>query len=150
LWLAARGWRVSAVDFSSAAMSHLRAMAEAAGPELDGRIERVVADLASFAPEPGGYDLVLSLYVHVAGSVEAMVQRLASGVAPAGTLLLVGHQPIDPASGAATLAAGQTQVSVEAAVRGLDPRHWSLAIAEERPRTHGAGVDAVICAQRMA
>lgn len=49
---------------------------------------------------------MVSLHVHVAGSVSETVQRLASGVAPGGTLLLVGHRPVDPQIGAATPAAG--------------------------------------------
>jgi SAM-dependent methyltransferase len=150
LWLAAHGWRVTAVDFSIAALDHARSMAEAAGPAIAERIDFVHADLSNWTPESGGYDLVASLYVHVSGSVEAMVQRLASGVAPGGTLFLVGHQPVDPATGAPTAAAGQTQVSVDVAVGALDPREWTVSAAEERPRTAGAGVDAVICARRIA
>jgi hypothetical protein len=38
---------------------------------------------------------VLCLYVHVAGSVQELVCRLAAGVAPGGTLLLVRHRPVD-------------------------------------------------------
>ena len=58
--------------------------------------------------------------------------RLASGVAPGGTLLLVGHLPIDPLTGAETPAAGQVQVTVEEAVAVLDAEHWELSIAEQR------------------
>lgn len=148
LWLAAHGWRVTAIDFSMAALGHARSMAEAAGNAIAERVDFVHADLTRWAPEAGAYDLVASLYVHVPGSVEEMVQRLARGVAPGGTLLLVGHRPVDPATGAPTAAAGQTQVSVEIAVGALHPGEWTLVVAEERPRTAGAGVDAVICARR--
>jgi hypothetical protein len=34
-----------------------------------------------------------------AGSVDDMVRRMASGVAPGGTPFMVGHRPIDPADG---------------------------------------------------
>ena len=149
LWLAAHGWQVTAVDFSAAALAHGRAMAEVAGTEIAGRIDWVERDLATFAVEPGRYDLVFCLYVHVAGSVEGLVTRVASGVAPGGTLFLVGHRPIDPATGAATAAASQVQVSVEAAVAVLDSNEWELLVAEERPRAVvGSGVDAVIRARR--
>ncbi len=94
---------------------------------------------------------MLSLYVHVTGSVEAMVQRLAAAVAPGGTLFMVGHRPFDPATGAETAAAGQVQVSVEAAIAALDPNQWTFEIADDRPRSvTGTGVDAVIHAQRHA
>jgi hypothetical protein len=88
---------------------------------------------------------------HVAGSVEEMVRRMAAGVAPGGTLLLVGHRPIDPATGAATAAAGQVQVSLDTAVAALDPGRWEVVLAEDRPRAAaGTGVDAVICARSLA
>lgn len=149
LWLAARGWRVTAVDFAATALGHARSTAEAIGPDVAERIDWVEADLATWTPERDGYDLVVSLYVHVAGAVEEMVQRMATGVAPGGTLFLVGHRPIDPATGAATAAVGQVQVSVEAALAALDPDRWEPIAADDRPRAAaGTGVDAVIRARR--
>ena len=134
LWLAARGWQVTGVDFSATALCHARAAAEAAGAE----IEWIEGDLATWARPPGQFDLVVSLYVHVAGSVEAMVRRMAAGVAPGGTLLLVGHHP----------AGNQVQVSVEQAVAAPDPDRWELVVAEDRPRAAaGTGIDAVIRAR---
>jgi 2-polyprenyl-3-methyl-5-hydroxy-6-metoxy-1,4-benzoquinol methylase len=151
LWLASQGWQVTAVDFSAAALAHGRALAGAAGEELAARIDWIEAELATWPIEPERYDLVVCLYVHVAGSVEQMVQRMASGVAPGGTLFLVGHRPIDPSTGAATAAANQVQVSVEAARAALDPARWQLLVAEERPRAvAGTGVDAVIRALRRS
>jgi 2-polyprenyl-3-methyl-5-hydroxy-6-metoxy-1,4-benzoquinol methylase len=149
LWLAAHGWRVTAVDFSAAALAQGRAMAKAAGVEIADRIAWVEGDLATWPVEPERYDLVVCLYVHVAGDVRDMVRRMASGVAANGTLLMVGHRPIDPSTGAATAAANQVQVSVEEAVAALDPTDWELVVAEERPRAiAGTGVDAVIRARR--
>jgi 2-polyprenyl-3-methyl-5-hydroxy-6-metoxy-1,4-benzoquinol methylase len=149
LWLAAHGWQVTAVDFAPAALRQGRSMAEAAGSDVARRIEWIESDIAALTVEPGHYDLVICLYVHVAGSVEGMVGRLAKGVAPGGTLFLVGHRPIDPSTGAATAAADQTQVSVEAAAAALDSEMWELVVAEERPRAvAGSGVDAVIRARR--
>jgi hypothetical protein len=70
-------------------------------------------------------------------------------VAARGCLLLVGHRPIDPSTGAATAAADQVRVSVEGAVAALDPRVWDVLVGEERPRAAGTGVDAVILARRL-
>ncbi len=151
LWLAARGWRVTAVDFSTTALEHARARAEGLGADVAERIEWIAADLATWTPAPGSYDLVACLYVHVAGSVPEMVRRLAAGVATGGTLLLVGHRPIDPATGAPTPAAGQVQVSVDDAVAALEPSRWEVVVAQERPRrAAGGGVDAVVRARRLA
>jgi 2-polyprenyl-3-methyl-5-hydroxy-6-metoxy-1,4-benzoquinol methylase len=96
LWLAARGWQVTAVDFAATALAHARSMAEAMGSDVAERADWVEADLATWTPERDEYDLVVCLYVHVAGSVAEMVQRMATGVARGGTLFLVGHRPIDP------------------------------------------------------
>jgi SAM-dependent methyltransferase len=149
LWLAVRGWQVTAVDFSAAALAQGKRTAEAAGPDLAGRIDWVEADLGTWTPEAGRYDLVASLYVHIAGSVEEMVRRMAAAVAPGGTLLLVGHQPIDPATGDPTPAAGQVQVSLDTVTPTLDADNWELIVAEERPRAAAhSGVDAVIRARR--
>ena len=122
MWLASRGWRVTAIDYSVTALDLARSRAKAIGADVAGRIEWTEVDLTTWTPPAGSYDLVLSLYVHVQGSVGEMVRRLGAGVAPGGTLLLVGHRPIDPATGAPTRAAGQVQVSVDAAVDALDPR----------------------------
>ena len=151
LWLAAHGWQVTAVDFSAAALAHGRSMAEAAGADIAARIDWIASDLANWRAETGHYDLVVCMYLHVAGSVEDMVRRMADGVARGGTLFLVGHRPIDPGTGAATAAANQVQVSVEAAVAALDSNLWELVVAEERLRAvAGTGVDAVIRARRRA
>lgn len=121
----------------------------APGPDVAQRIAWVEGDLGAWIPESGQYDLVVSLFVHVPGSVVEMVTRLADGVAPGGTMLLVGHLPIDPVTGAETPAAGQVQVTVEDAVAVLDAPQWELLIVEDRERAVvGSGFDAVICAHR--
>jgi SAM-dependent methyltransferase len=149
LWLAAGGWQVTAVDFSATALAFAQSTAEAMGPDIAERINWIEADLGTWTPQRDEYDLVVCLYVHIAGSVEEMVQRMATAVAPGGTLFLVGHRPIDPATGAPTPAAGQVQVSVEEARAALNPEEWLLAVAEDRLRpAAGTGVDAVIRARR--
>jgi SAM-dependent methyltransferase len=151
LWLAAHGWHVTAVDFSASALAQGRSMAEAVGADVSERIVWVEGDLATWTAQLEHFDLVVCLYVHVAGSVEEMVRRMANGVAVGGTLFMVGHRPIDPGTGAATAAAGQKQVSVESAIAALDPRRWELVVAEERPRSiAGTGVDAIIRARRLS
>lgn len=138
IWLAAHGWEVTAVDFAMTALDHARSTAEALGADVAGRIEWIAADLGTWAPPPEAYDLVACLFVHIAGSVPEMVQRLAAGVATRGTLVLLGHRP----------APGQVQVSVDDVVGTLEPDRWQIVVAEERPRASGNGVDAVVCARR--
>ena len=150
LWLATHGWRVTAVDFAATALDHARSSAEAIGTDVADRVDWVQGDLATWTPPPGRYDLVTCLYVHMAGGVDETVRRLAAGVTPGGSLLLVGHRPVDPATGNATPAAGQVQISVDTADTALDPSEWEIIVAEDRPRaTAGTGVDAVVQARRL-
>jgi SAM-dependent methyltransferase len=146
--LAAAGWRVTAMDFSATALAAARSNAEAVGGDIAARIEWVEGDLGSWEPLPRHFDLVSCLYVHVAGAVGEMVTRLGGGVAPGGTLLLVGHLPVDPATGDPSPAAGQQQVTVRDAVAALEPRAWNILTAEERTRAGGGGADAVVRALR--
>jgi hypothetical protein len=131
------------------ALEHARATAQLVGADVAERVEWLEADLGTWTPAPDRFDLVSCLYVHVSGSVGEAVRRLAGGVAPGGTLLLVGHLPVDPATGLPTPAAGQVQVTVHDAIGALDAPRWRILVAEERRRADGAGVDAVVRAERL-
>lgn len=88
VWLAERGWKVTGVDFSDAALAKAALLAAERGVEA----EWVEADLLEYAPEPESFDLVAVLYLHlVAEKRRAVLARLASAVAPDGVLLVVGH-----------------------------------------------------------
>jgi 2-polyprenyl-3-methyl-5-hydroxy-6-metoxy-1,4-benzoquinol methylase len=88
LWLAALGWRVTAVDFSEVAIAKGRRRALEEGVEADFR----VLDLLDFEPERDAYDLVLVLYLQIPPEERRLVlARAATAVSPGGTLLLVGH-----------------------------------------------------------
>lgn len=88
IWLAGRGWRVTAVDFSAAGLAKAARLAAARGAS----VQWVEADLRSYRPTKGGYELVLLAYVHLAaGEFAALLARAASALAPGGTLLVVGH-----------------------------------------------------------
>lgn len=150
VWLAEQGWQVTAIDFSATALDFGRARARGAGADVAGRIQWVEGDLDCWVPAAEAFDLVVSLYVHIAGSVTDALARLGGGVAPGGRLLLVGHQPLDPATGEATPAAGQRQVSLADVQDGLDPGQWRIEHAQEwRRRDPTSGVDAVIRAVRQ-
>lgn len=96
LWLAARGWRVTAIDFSPTALAKGRAAAESAGLDLTW----TAADLTAHVPEPGAYDLVLIAYLHLPEpAFRTVLGRAAAALAPGGTLLVVGHDATNPALG---------------------------------------------------
>ena len=87
LWLASRGWTVTAVDFSRVALDQGRTL-EGDGP---GGVEWVAADVTAWGP-PAPVDLVLVAYLHLAsGPLTEVLGRLPDWVAPGGTLLVLGH-----------------------------------------------------------
>lgn len=96
IWLAARGWRVTAIDLSTVALNRGAGHAERAGAEVAARIDWVHCDVTALAPGPERYDLVPAHYLHLLPAPRrAMVDRLAAAVAPGGTLLIVAHHPSD-------------------------------------------------------
>ena len=64
LWLAERGWTVTAVDFVASALERGRSRAEEMGPDVAARIEWQEADLSTWTPPAASFDLVTSHYMH--------------------------------------------------------------------------------------
>jgi SAM-dependent methyltransferase len=88
VWLAQRGWRVTGVDFSEVALAKARALAAARGVE----VEWIAADLDRYEPPAAAFELVIVFYLQVpAASRRAILRRAEAAVAPAGLLLVVGH-----------------------------------------------------------
>ncbi|WP_242424986.1 class I SAM-dependent methyltransferase [Frankia sp. EI5c] len=90
LWLAGRGWRVTAVDVAPTALARAAQAARAAG--VADRVTWLCQDLAD-GPPPGSFGLVTALFLHSpVGMPRGEVLRAAAArVAPGGTLLVVGH-----------------------------------------------------------
>lgn len=89
VWLAERGWRVTAVDFSEVAIEKGRRLAGRRGVQVDW----LTADLTA-AYEPGftGYELVLVSYLQLPTAERRLViSRARRAVAPGGTFLWIAH-----------------------------------------------------------
>jgi SAM-dependent methyltransferase len=88
MWLAERGWHVTAVDFSTEALRQARERAAKLGIEVDW----VEADLLAYETAHSSFDLVLVAYLHVSAQARrTILAKAEAGVAAGGTLLLVGH-----------------------------------------------------------
>jgi SAM-dependent methyltransferase len=88
IWLARRGWQVTAVDFARAGLDKGRVLADG----LD--IDWVCADATTWAGDPAGegYDVCLVAYLQlVADERRAAVRRGYASVRVGGTFLLVAH-----------------------------------------------------------
>ncbi|WP_326822193.1 class I SAM-dependent methyltransferase [Streptosporangium sp. NBC_01756] len=135
IWLASRGWRVTAVDIAGTALHRAREHAETLGADLASRVDWVQADLTDWTPTEEHFDLVSTHYVHPAASREALFRRLAASVAPGGTLLIVGHHPSGPQPTGSHASALQVHFTAEEIAAGLDPGRWDIAVAEARTRS---------------
>ncbi len=142
IWLTTRGWQVTAVDIAAAALA--RAAERAAASGVAGRVRWVQADLSAWGPD-SRYDLVTTHYAHPAMPQLEFYDRIASWVAPAGTLLVVGHLHHDAAGGDGhghpqgrggdepPASASATAAAITAL---LDPAAWEVVTARESHRTH--------------
>lgn len=87
LWLAERGWEMTAVDFSSVAIDRGRGISD--------RVEFIEADVFSWVQEEdleGSLDLVLVAYLQVdMGKLESLVRATSAWLRPGGELFMIGH-----------------------------------------------------------
>jgi SAM-dependent methyltransferase len=91
VWLAERGWSVTAVDFSRVGLDKGRRLSAARGV-ADGQVDWIVADLSEYEPAREAYELALIAYLQVTQALRARVlARAAGALAPGGTLLVIGH-----------------------------------------------------------
>ncbi|WP_433226994.1 class I SAM-dependent methyltransferase [Microtetraspora malaysiensis] len=158
IWLAERGWRVTAADISTTALERAAAHAVAAGAGIADRVTWTHADLRDQPPAEGAYDLVSAQFMHLPGDARRdLYARLAAAVAPGGILLIVGHHPSDLWTTAHRGVFPDAMFTGEEVAAELDPTAWQVLTAESRPRSatdpHGRPItvhDAVLVARRRS
>lgn len=128
IWLAERGWTVTAIDISGVAVERGRAEAEQRGLEIDWRAGDFPAAVAG-----SSFDLVSLHYpAFPIGSLDAVSRGLFDAVAPGGHLVVVGHAPPDDLAQAPFDPADYVQPW------DLTPRlevsDWVIEISETRQR----------------
>ncbi len=132
LWLAQRGWQVTAVDIADAALQ--RVNERAAQQRLSDRIHTERHDLADSLPR-GTWDLVSAHYLHsLFDFPKARILRdLGEQVNPGGLLLIVDHGSVAPWSwnqGATIPTPDETLAGL-----ALDSASWHVLCCEARDRT---------------
>ncbi|NJC12503.1 thioredoxin reductase/SAM-dependent methyltransferase [Micromonospora profundi] len=133
LWLAERGWQVTAVDISTTALARAAEHAETVG--VADRIEFTHADLREKAPAEQAYDLVSAQFMHLPPEPrQELFARLAAAVAPGGVLLIVGHHPSDLWTPGHRMHMPHMMYTAEEVAAGLDPAEWDVLTAEARRR----------------
>ena len=95
VWLAKKGWQVTAVDYSAVAIEKGRRLAEEQGVSID----YVLADASKYQPT-GNFDLIISFYIQLFPAQRAsMLANMSNVLAPGGTLLFVSHDRSGSPSG---------------------------------------------------
>ena len=133
IWLASRGWHVTAADISQVALDRAAKHAEAAG--VTDRITWLHADLTDGTSPGAGFDLVSAHFLHLPSVQRApLYRRLAAAVAPGGILLIVGHHPSDIAAMGRPNLPDMFFTAAQLATE-LDAGSWTILVNEERART---------------
>lgn len=144
VWLARRGWQVTAVDVSATALD--RAAENVATAGVQDRIEFQRHDLASTFPE-GQFDLVSALFLHspVEFPRTRVLRTAARAVSFGGLLLIVEHASVAPWSWAALDTVFPTPEESLAAL-DLDRSRWCREFvgAPEREVTGPNGQRAIV------
>jgi len=152
VWLAGRGWDVTALEVSGVALGRAARHAQDAGVA----VIWVHAGLVEAALPPKSFDLVSAMYPALLRTPDAAAERaLLSAVAPGGVLLLVHHAGMEthvPEEGRPD-PADYVWPSMVAALLDDD---WQVEVDEERQRVvpdGGAGAhhadDVVLRARRL-
>ncbi|GAC1410748.1 MAG: class I SAM-dependent methyltransferase [Candidatus Velthaea sp.] len=158
VWLAERGWRVTAVDFSTIALERGAARAVEVGDDVARRIDWLHRDVTEWAPAEASYDLVSAQFMHLPKEPrEALFLRLAASVAPGGSLLIVGHHPSDLQTTVPRPPLPELFYSAGEVADSLDPDRWRIIVSAARRRSTvdpaGRTVtvhDAVLHARRLS
>ncbi|KAA2253865.1 class I SAM-dependent methyltransferase [Solihabitans fulvus] len=148
IWLAVRGWRVTAVDFATAALRRAEEHAEAFDQDAAARISWVRRDLLTAVPPvEGTFDLVSAQFMQFPPEQRGpLFAGLAVSVAPGGTLLIVGHHPVDLETTSHRPPVPEMFYSAEEIADSLDPERWEILAADTRPRltNHAEGRETTI------
>lgn len=88
IWLAGRGWRVTAVDRETVSVGRIQSRSALLAHPVDA----IVADAVAYRPRPGSFDLILLSYLNLP---DAQLRRVLANCVPAlsggGTVLVIGH-----------------------------------------------------------
>lgn len=156
IWLASRGWQVTAIDVSGVALARAAAWAADAGPQIAARITWERADLGEWTPAADQFDLVSEQFLHIPRAARTSLHgRLAGAVRTRGTLLIVGHHPSDLRTSMQRPDIPDLFSTAEELAADLNAAEWEIVLAtasarqEHNPEGRSVTIqDAVLNARR--
>ncbi|MFC0842695.1 class I SAM-dependent methyltransferase [Streptomyces noboritoensis] len=139
LWLARRGWNVTATDISAVAVERLTTLAQSHG--LGDRVDAVRHDLHTSFPS-GDFDLICAHYLHTPLDLDrtAVLRAAAHALLPGGRLLVVDHGSAAPWSWDQDADTRYPSPQEVAAGLQLPPQTWTIERADT-PRRTATGPD---------
>ena len=146
VWLASRGWNVTAVDFSAVGLAKARTMAMEAEVELTTVAEHV----DEFNPTMP-VDLVLLSYLQIPDDhQEAVLRRVAGWLRPGGIVFVVAHDKANVERGHGGPPEPGVCYTVENTVAALTAEGLRIEVAElaQRPVDGAVALDTVVLAVR--
>jgi SAM-dependent methyltransferase len=156
VWLAARGWRVTAVDFSRVGLDKGRELCADHGiGNGDGQVDWVVADLSEYTPARSAFDLVLIAYLQVGTALrDQVLAGAAAALVPGGTLLVVGHDLANLTEGVGGPSSPDvlyTPAAITGALPGLRIRRAErVRRTVQRDGEQATAIDTLVRAERPA
>src|SRR5882724_9202595 len=151
VWLAERGWSVTAVDFSRVGLEKGRKLS-AAHSVPDDQVDWVVADLGEYQPARAAFDLA---YLQVDAELRGRVLAgAAAALVPGGTLLVVGHDLTNLTEGVGGPTSPDVLYTPEAISAGLPGlrilRAERVRRTVERDGGQATAIDTLVRAERPA
>ncbi|GAC1521980.1 MAG: class I SAM-dependent methyltransferase [Vulcanimicrobiaceae bacterium] len=141
LWLARRGWHVTAVDIATVALERAERHVARLDPVAATRIAWTAVDILTWEP-PATYALVTMHFMQLPASArDVVVRTLARAVAPGGTLLIVAHHPSDLHAGVRRPPMPEVYYTAADIAARLPVENWEIVVDEARERyaTDAAG-----------
>ncbi len=148
VWLADRGWKVTAVDFSEVGLTKARRLADDRGVE----IETITADATTWEPA-SPVDLVVLAYLQLPSEVQrSVLRRVADWVRPSGTVFVIAHDRSNVADGHGGPSAEDVCYDVERTTAALEALEIDRAEVVERrvdtPDGERVALDTLVIAHR--
>jgi 2-polyprenyl-3-methyl-5-hydroxy-6-metoxy-1,4-benzoquinol methylase len=148
IWLAERGWLVTAVDFSEVGLTKANRLADDRGVE----IETIVADVTTWEPA-SPVDLVVLAYLQLPSDAqESVLRRVAGWVRPSGTVFVIAHDRSNVADGYGGPSVEDVCYDLERTTAALEPLEIDRAEVVERrldtPDGERVALDTLIIAHK--
>ncbi len=139
IWLASKGWQVTALDISPVALGRAAERAAVLGEDIAGRITWQQADLLRWRPpaDPAdAFDLVSAQFMHLPSqAMRELNGKLAAAVRTGGTLLIVGHDFSDVLTSVRRPSIPELYYTATDVAQELDSTEWQVVVADSPERT---------------